>query len=191
MIGIPPAPRGIPQIEVSFDIDANGILNVSAKDMATAKAQAITITAGSGLTEQDIQRMVKESEAHSDEDRKRKEVIEARNRLDSMIYNIEKTMNENKDKLSADEFKQLEEAIADGKKAVTSESKEQMDQALARVTQASHRMAETLYKSRTQGGPSGPGPQGPGPRPGQTPPPGGQQPEGTVIDAEYEDTSKK
>jgi len=187
LIGIPPAPRGIPQIEVSFDIDANGILNVSARDMATQKAQAITITAGSGLTETDIQRMVKDSESHSEEDRKRKEVIEARNRLDSMIYNIEKTMNEHKDKLSQDELKQLEDAIAEGKKAVQGDSKEQMDAALAKVTQASHRMAETLYRMRAQG-PGGT--QGPQQQPGSTPPPG-EKPGDTVIDAEYEDTSKK
>jgi len=186
LVGIPPAPRGIPQIEVSFDIDANGILNVSAKDMATSKEQAITITAGSGLNETEIQRMVKESESHQEEDSKRREVIEAKNRLDSMIYNIEKTMNENKDKLAGDEIKQIEDAIAEGRKALGSENKEQMDAALNRITQASHRMAETLYRTRTQGGPKGPGPQ-----PGPTPPPGPGQPEGQVIDAEYEDPGKK
>jgi len=191
LVGIPSAPRGLPQIEVSFDIDANGILNVSAKDMATSKAQTITITAGSGITEQDIQRMVKESEAHSDEDRKRRELIEARNRLDGMIYNLDKTKNENKDKLSPDEIKQIEDAVAEGRKVIGSDDKAQIDAALESVTRASHRMAETLYKSRTQGG----GPQGPGPQPGQQPPPGGPQPEaggpGPVIDAEYEDPSKK
>jgi molecular chaperone DnaK len=189
LIGLPPAPRGIPQIEVSFDIDANGILNVSAKDMATGKAQTITITAGSGITENDIQRMVKDSESNAEEDKKRRDLIEAKNKLDSMIYNIEKTMNEHKDKLNPDELKQLEAAIAEGKKALTSEDKGQMDAALNQITQASHRMAETLYRSRTQGAAGAPGPGGP--PPGPTPPPGAGQPEGQVIDAEYEDSGKK
>ena len=137
---------------MSFDIDANGILNVSAKDMATNKEQAITITAGSGLTENDIQRMVKESESHLDEDQKRRETIEAKNRLNSMIYNIpEKTMQEHKDKLSPDEIKQLEESLAEGKTALGSEDKAKMEDALNKITQASHRMAETLYKARSQG----------------------------------------
>jgi len=186
LIGIPPAPRGIPQIEVAFDIDANGILNVSAKDMATGKAQAITITAGSGLTEADIQRMVKDAEAHSEEDKRRKELIEAKNRLDTMIYNIEKTVREHKDKLSAEEVQEVESAINEGKSALNSESKEQMESALNRITKASHKIAESLYRRQAQAGA-----QPPGSQPGASAQSEQSKPEGQVIDAEYEDTGNK
>jgi len=186
LIGIPPAPRGIPQIEVAFDIDANGILNVSAKDMATSKAQAITITAGSGITETDIQRMVKDAEAHTEEDKKKKELIEAKNRLDTMIYNIEKTVREHKDKLSAEEAQEVESAINEGKSALNSESKEQMESALNRITQASHKIAESLYRRQAQSGT-----QPPGAQPEASAQTEQAKPEGQVIDAEYEDTGNK
>ena len=120
LVGIPPAPRGMPQIEVTFDIDANGIVNVSAKDLGTGKEQKITITASSGLTKDEIERMVKDAEAHADEDRKRREEIEAKNRLDSLIYASEKTFNENKAKLSGADASAFESALADAKKALES-----------------------------------------------------------------------
>jgi len=183
LIGLPPAPRGIPQIEVAFDIDANGILNVAAKDMATGKVQNITITAGSGLTENEIKRMVDESKTNADEDRKRKEAVETRNRLDTLIYNTEKILRENREKLNPSEVSALEEALAEGKKAVQSESREQMEAAMNRITQASYKMAEMLYRS--QAGPGAPPP--PGGQPGPEAQPGPKQ-DGQVIDAEYEDT---
>ncbi len=188
LVGIPPAPRGIPQIEVTFDIDANGILNVSAKDLATGKEQAITVTASSGLSEEEIQRMIKDAEAHAEEDRRRKELIEVRNRLDTLIYNIEKTFNEHKAKLSPDDIREIEEAINQGKKALESQSKEEMESAINRITQASHRMAEILY--RQQGGAGAeagaqPGAGASGTSAGTEE----KKPEGEVIDAEYEDSS--
>ncbi|MCX5798166.1 MAG: molecular chaperone DnaK, partial [Proteobacteria bacterium] len=118
LTGLPPAPRGIPQIEVTFDIDANGILHVSAKDLATSKEQNITITASTGLSEAEIQNMVKDSEMHAEEDKKRKQEVEMRNQLDNLVYNTEKTLNENKDKLAADDAKLLEEALASAKDAI-------------------------------------------------------------------------
>jgi molecular chaperone DnaK len=186
LVGIPPAPRGVPQIEVSFDIDANGILNVSAKDMATGKAQTITITAGSGLTEAEIKRMIDESKTYAEEDKKRKEMIETRNRLDTLIYNTEKILREHRDKLSAGDISSLEDAIAEGKKAIQSDSKEQMESAMNRITQASYKMAELLYRSQAGAG-APPPPPGGHSGPEASP---GQKPEGQVIDAEYEDTSK-
>src|SRR5213594_3151591 len=120
LVGIPPAPRGIPQIEVTFDIDANGIMNVSAKDLGTGKEQKITITASSGLNKDEIDRMVSDAEKHAEEDRKRREEIEARNRLDSLVYSTEKTFNENREKLDAAEASSFESAIADAKKALES-----------------------------------------------------------------------
>jgi molecular chaperone DnaK len=183
LVGIPPAPRGIPQIEVAFDIDANGIVNVSAKDMATGKEQAITITASSGLGDDDIDRMVKDAEAHSDEDKKRKEAIEARNHLDSVIYNTEKIINENKDKIPPEEASGVQAAIDDGKKALEGDDAQAMKDAAERILQSSHKIAETLYKQQTAGAAPGPEPQpGPGAEPGPS-----ASGEGEVIDAEYEE----
>jgi len=151
LIGIPPAPRGIPQIEVAFDIDANGILNVSAKDMATAKEQKITITASSGLVKDEVEKMVREAEGHADEDKKRKEVIETRNQLDSLIYSTEKLLNENRDKLSAEDIKAVEEAVAEARKTVEAEEHDAapLKQAIERISKASHRLAEEMYKKAT------------------------------------------
>ena len=187
LVGMPPAPRGVPQIEVAFDIDANGILNVAAKDMATGKAQTITITAGSGLTEQEIKRMVNEAAGSAEEDRKRKETVETKNKLDTLIYNIEKTLREHREKLNPADISLLEEAVAEGKKAVASDSKEQMEAAMNKITQASYKMAEVLYRS--QAGAGAPGTPPPGAQPGAG---GAEAPkqEGPVIDAEYEDTTR-
>ena len=144
--GIPPAPRGVPQIEVTFDIDANGILNVSAKDLATGKEQKVTITASSGLTKEEVDRMVKEAQEHAEEDRRKRELVDTRNQLDSLIYSTEKTFNEHKDKLSETDRKALEEAIGEGKKALAGQDINEMKRAMERITQASHKMAEFLYQ---------------------------------------------
>ena len=144
--GIPPAPRGMPQVEVTFDIDANGIVHVSAKDRATNKEQRITITASSGLSEDEIQRMVKDAESHADDDKKRREAIEERNKLDSMIYSVEKMVSENKEKLSAEVVSPVETALADAKTKLDSQDAAELKSALAALTAASHKMAEELYK---------------------------------------------
>src|SRR6202030_667507 len=129
LTGIPPAPRGVPQIEVTFDTDANGILNVTAKDMATGKDQKITITSSSGLSKEDVDRMAKEAEAHSEEDKARRQQIEAKNQLDSLVYSVEKMLRENGDKISGSERGEVESAIADAKTALNSDDKTQMDRA--------------------------------------------------------------
>ncbi len=147
LAGIPPAPRGVPQIEVTFDIDANGILNVSAKDLATGKDQRIQITSSSGLSKEDVERMAREAEAHSAEDKEKREEIEARNQLDGLVYSVEKMLRENGDKISSSERGDVENAIADSKKALESNDKRQMDQARERLTQASHKLAEQMYQA--------------------------------------------
>ncbi len=146
LVGIPPAPRGVPQVEVTFDIDANGILNVSAKDLGTGKEQKITITASSGLNKDEIDRMVKDAQAHSDEDRKRREEIEAKNRLDSLIYSAEKSFSENKSKLDPGEISNFESALADARKALEAGGTDAMNQAAERLQQASHKLAEAMYR---------------------------------------------
>ncbi len=179
LVGIPPAPRGVPQIEVTFDIDANGILNVSAVDKATGKQQNITITASSGLTKEEVEAKVKEAEAHAEEDRKRKERIEIRNQLDSLVYSTEKLLKENKDKIPESEAKAVEEAIAEGKKTLEGDkSAEEMKAAMEKITASSHKLAELLYKEATaqqQAGGAAPGAEG------------GEKPEGDVVDAEVVD----
>jgi len=184
LVGIPPAPRGVPQIEVTFDIDANGILNVSAKDLGTGKEQKITITASSGLAKDDIDRMVKDAQAHAEEDRRRKEEVEARNRLDSLIYSTEKSFNENKAKLDASEISNFESTLADAKKALEQGGADNLNRAAEQLQQASHKIAEVMYRSASQkagetgesGSASSSGPAGK---------------EDEVIDTEYVDTEKK
>src|SRR5437762_1964018 len=166
LAGIPPAPRGVPQIEVMFDIDANGILNVTAKDNATGKDQKITITSSSGLSKEEIDRMAKDADAHATEDKAKREEVEARNQLDSMVYNIEKMLRENGDKISGEERGNVENALADAKKALEGGEAAAMNSARERLTQASHKLAEAMYKSaQPQGGAPGAGPQA-GPPPG-------------------------
>ncbi|PYX67097.1 MAG: molecular chaperone DnaK [Acidobacteria bacterium] len=147
LTGIPPAPRGVPQIEVTFDIDANGILNVTAKDLATGKDQTIKITSSSGLSKEEVDRMAKEAEAHSAEDKSRREEIESKNQLDSLVYSVEKMLRENGGKISGSERGDVENAIADAKKALESNDKTSMDNARERLTQASHKLAEQMYRS--------------------------------------------
>ena len=147
LTGIPPAPRGVPQIEVTFDIDANGILNVTAKDLATGKDQTIKITSSSGLSKEEVERMAKEAEAHSAEDKSRREQIESKNQLDSLVYSVETMLRENGGKISGSERGDVENAIADAKKALESNDKASMDNARERLTQASHKLAEQMYRS--------------------------------------------
>jgi molecular chaperone DnaK len=185
LVGIPPAPRGVPQVEVTFDIDANGILNVSAKDLGTGKEQKITITASSGLNKDEIDRMVKDAQSHSDEDRKRREEIEAKNRLDSLVYSTEKTFNENRSKLDAADSSNFETALADARKALESGGTENMNRAAEQLQQTANKLAEAMYRNASQA--SSPG-SGAG---GSPPPGGGSGKEDEVIDTEYVDSEKK
>jgi len=180
LVGIPPAPRGMPQVEVAFDIDANGITHVSAKDLGTGKEQKITITASSGLNDSDIQRMVKDAESHSAEDKERRQQVESRNKLDTLIYQTEKLYDEHKEKLGPDQKGDLERAIADAKKTLEGEpTTVAMDEAAERLQKASHKLAEAMYGQQPPGGTGGPSAGGPaGDRPGA-----GASDE--VIDAEY------
>ena len=148
--GIPPAPRGIPKIEVSFDIDANGILHVSAKDTGTGKQQAITITGHSGLDESEIDNMVKDAEAHSDEDKKRREVIEAKNQADQMVYSLEKLLRDNRDKVPEAEAQKIEEEITNTKKAIETDDLDLIKKATEALTQASHKLTEIMYQQAGQ-----------------------------------------
>ncbi len=153
LVGIPPAPRGVPQVEVTFDIDANGIVNVSAKDVGTGREQKITITSSSGLSKEEIDKMMKDAESHAGEDIKRKEAIEARNKLDGLVYSVEKTFSENKDKLDAAASSELESAIADSKTALAGEDADAMNSAFERLQTASHKLAEVIYnQTASQGG---------------------------------------
>ncbi len=148
--GIPPAPRGIPKIEVTFDIDANGILHVSAKDMGTGKQQAITITGHSGLDDEEIDTMVKDAEAHASEDKQRRELVDVKNQADQMIYNMEKLLRENKDKIPPEEASHVQTEIDNTKKAVESDNVDTIKQALEKLSQASHKLTEIMYRQATQ-----------------------------------------
>ena len=188
LTGIPPAPRGVPQIEVTFDIDANGILNVTAKDTATGKDQKITITSSSGLSKEEVDRMAKEADSHSTEDKAKRDEIEAKNQLDSMVYNVEKMLKEHGDKISGSERGDVENAVADAKKALEGGDKSAMDKAREQLTSASHKLAEQMYKAAQPSGGAGPSAQA-GPQPsgdGQ-----GQKKDEGVIDAEYVDVEDK
>ncbi len=145
LVGIPPAPRGVPQVEVTFDIDANGIVNVSAKDVGTGREQKITITSSSGLSKDEIDKMMKEAESHAGEDEKKKSEIEARNRLDGLVYSVEKTFSENKDKLDQAASGELETAISESKTALAGTDADQMNSAFERLQTASHKLAEVIY----------------------------------------------
>jgi len=188
LVGIPPAPRGIPQVEVTFDIDANGILNVTAKDKATNNEQKITITSSSGLAKDEVEKMARDADAHASEDRKKKEEIESRNRADAMVYNIEKMLKEHRDKVSADDAKAVEDALADTKKAMSEGGIDRINQSTSKLETASHKLAEAMYKASSQ--------------PGATPPQGGpgadgngaageSKPKDNVVDAEFVDVDDK
>ena len=193
LMGIPPAPRGMPQVEVTFDIDANGILNVSAKDMATNKEQKITITASTGLSKDEAERMKKEAESHASEDKDRLAEVESRNRLDNLVYQTEKLIKENREKLAEADVKAAEEALEEGKRAVKEGGLEKLNAAVDNLTKASHRIAESLYKAQSAAGsqPGGAGPAGgngaPGGEAGQGAHGHGQ---GDVVDAEFVDVDE-
>jgi molecular chaperone DnaK len=192
LTGIPPAPRGIPQIEVAFDIDANGILNVSAKDTATGKQQAITITSSSGLSEDEIDQMVKDAEKHSEEDKSRKEDIENRNKLDQLSYATEKLIKENKDKIPEEMVKEVEEAVKRARDAVSSEDKQRILEEIENMNNVTTKLSTELYKhagaQAGQGGaPGQEGAQANGADAGAGPGADASAEEGEVIDAEYED----
>jgi molecular chaperone DnaK len=151
LIGIPPAPRGMPQVEVAFDIDANGIVNVSAKDMGTGREQKITITASSGLSKEEIDKMMRDAESHAADDVKKREEIEARNRLDGLVYQMEKTLNDNREKVGA-VAGEVETAIAEAKKALTEGDVDKMNEAFNQLQSASHKLAEALYQQTATSG---------------------------------------
>ncbi len=196
LVGIPPAPRGIPQVEVTFDIDANGIINVSARDKATNNEQKITITSTSGLSKEEVEKMAKDAESHAGEDRKKKEEIESRNRADSMVYNIEKMLRDHRDKVSAEDAKAVETALEETKRAMQEGGVDKINQATSKLETASHKLAEAMYRTSSQaGGPGGPGGAGPaggaqgGPSgDGHT---GGEKPKDNVVDAEFVDVEDK
>jgi molecular chaperone DnaK len=173
LMGIPSAPRGVPQVEVTFDIDANGILNVSAKDTATGKSQAITITASSGLAKDEVEKMVRDAQSHADEDRSRRELVDAKNQADSLAYNLEKLLAENKEKL-ADQAKAVEEAVAGARQAAQGEDLAAIRSAVERLNKVSQAAAETLYRSTSAPGAGATKEDGAPPHP-----------EGDVVDAEY------
>ncbi len=187
LVGIPPAPRGLPQIEVTFDIDANGIMNVSAKDKATNKEQKITITSSTGLSKDEAERMRQDAESHADEDRKHLEEVDARNRCDSLVYQIEKLLRENRDKLGEADIHPVEEALTQAKSALAEGNTEKIKNAASALEQASHKMAEVLYRAQSPG-PGGPSGRGPAEEPG--PGPQEQPKQGDVIDAEYVDVDE-
>jgi molecular chaperone DnaK len=184
--GIPTAPRGVPKIEVTFDIDANGILHVNAKDTATAKEQKITITASTGLSKEEIDGMVKEAEAHASEDKKRKAVIEARNHLDSLVYNTEKTLRENREKLPGEIATEVETAVNEAKESMKSEDETDLKQAAEKLMQKSHRLAEHMYKEASASAPP-PSDEAEGESAEAENKESGEE----VVDAEYEDSAKK
>jgi molecular chaperone DnaK len=178
LVGIPPAPRGVPQIEVTFDIDANGILNVSAKDTATGKSQAITITASSGLAKDEVEKMVKDAQAHADEDHKRREAIDLRNQADTLAYSVEKLLADNRDKIDEAKAKEIEGAVADARKAMEGENADELRTSVDRLTKLSHSVAETLYKKTGSAPGAGAGPSA---QPGNP----SESNADNVVDAEY------
>jgi molecular chaperone DnaK len=172
LVGLPPAPRGMPQVDVTFDIDANGIVNVSAKDKASGKEQAIRIQASGGLSEADIERMVREAESHADEDRRRKELVEARNQADATIYTLEKGLKDAEGRVPAELKSEIEQAISALREAMKGEDSDRIKQAIQRVADYAARLAEATARADAQAGPSA-----------ST----GQQGGPDVVDAEFEE----
>ena len=186
LVGIPAAPRGVPQIEVTFDIDANGIVNVSAKDMGTGKEQKITITSSSGLSKNEIDNMVNEAEVHAEEDKTKQQEVELKNRADTLIYSTEKTLKEHRDKVDEADAKNIEDAVESLKKAVEANDTAAIEQGIEQLTTASHKLAEVMYQQASTE-PGAPGEAGAGA--GETA--GAAPSEEDVIDAEYEDVDDK
>jgi len=192
LVGIPPAPRGVPQVEVTFDIDANGIVNVSAKDVGTGREQKITITASSGLSKEEIDKMMKDAESHAGEDEKKKASIEARNRLDGLVYSVEKTLTENKDKVDEAAVTEIEAAIAESKTTLAGEDVEPMDNAFERLQTASHKLAEAIYsKTEAPGGEAGTDEQASSASAGADGDASTSAADDNVIDAEYVDVEEE
>ena len=195
LVGLPPAPRGVPQIEVTFDIDANGMVNVSAKDLGTGKEQKITITASSGLSKEEVERMMKDAESHGEEDKRRKEEIEARNKADQAVYGAEKMLQDMGAKLAASDKAAVETAIDQLKSAISANDTAAMNRAMEQLTTAQHRAAEALYKNAgaqagSEGAQGASGAQGAGSQ-GSAGSAGAQGAQGDVIDAEVVDEEKK
>jgi molecular chaperone DnaK len=188
LTSIPPAPRGIPQIEVTFDIDANGILNVTAKDRATNNEQKITITSSSGLSKDEVEKMTRDAESHASDDRRKREEIEARNRADAMVYNVEKMLKDHRDKIGDADARSIEDAISETKKAMQEGGVEKINSARERLETASHRLAEAMYKATAgaQQPPPGAGAAGDGSRPEAE-----QQKKENVVDAEFVDVDEQ
>jgi molecular chaperone DnaK len=186
LVGIPPAPRGVPQIEVTFDIDANGIVNVSAKDLATGKEQSIQITASSGLSQEEIDRAIKEGELHADEDKKKKELVDARNQADALVYSTEKSMKDLGDKVDSETKSKVEAAIEPLKKAIEGDDVEEIRRLSETLTQASHKLAEAMYQQASSAG----GPQA-GPEGGAANQDAGPAPDDDVVDADFEEVKEE
>ncbi len=184
LVGIPPAPRGIPQIEVTFDIDANGIVNVSAKDQATGKEQSIQITASSGLSQEEIDNLVKDAEMHAEDDKRKRELVEARNQADALIYSTEKSITELGDKVDSETKGKVEEATAALKKAMEGEDAEEIKRCSETLTNASHKLAEAMYQQASAAG------QQPGAEGGPTDQAGGAAPDEDVVDADFEEVKE-
>ncbi len=183
LVGIPPAPRGVPQVEVTFDIDANGIVHVSAKDLGTQKEQSIKITASSGLAKDEIERMVKEAQAHTEDDKQRRKLAEARNQADNLIYGTEKNLTEHGDKVSEDDKNKIKDAIAAVRKAMEGNEPSAIESAMQTLSTASHKLAEEMYKKATASAPGSEGPaQGNGGASAKS--------DDKVVDAEFEEVDK-
>jgi molecular chaperone DnaK len=186
LVGIPPAPRGIPQIEVTFDIDANGIVNVSAKDKATNKEQSIQITASSGLSQEEIDDLIKDAEMHAEDDHKKKELVEARNTADALIYSTEKSIQDLGDKVDSDTKSKVEDAIAALKKAMDGEDAQEIKRLSEELTQASHKLAEAMYQQASQAGQEQAGAEA-----GEANQNGGAPPDDDVVDADFEEVKEE
>ena len=188
LVGLPPAPRGIPQIEVTFDLDANGILNVSAKDSATSKEQKITITSSSGLSKEEVEKIARDAEENAAGDRTRQEQVELRNRADAMIYSTENTLKEHRDKIAPEEVKAIEEAITETKQAVQGSDADVINASMEKLTKASHKLAEVMYKSASS---SDPGAENPAGDPTEATQEEEPKKKDDVVDAEFVDVDDK
>jgi molecular chaperone DnaK len=180
LVGIPPAPRGVPQIEVTFDIDANGIVNVSAKDQATGKEQSIQITASSGLSKEEIDKLIKEAEEHAEEDHKKKALVEARNQADALIYSTERSLKDLGAKVDGATKTKIEDGITALRKAMESDDPDEINRLSEELTTASHKLAEAMYQQASQQEGQQPGPEG-------AEQPGGAPPDEDVVDADFEE----
>ncbi|MBW2327470.1 MAG: Hsp70 family protein, partial [Deltaproteobacteria bacterium] len=185
LVGIPPAPRGVPQIEVTFDIDANGIVNVSAKDTATGKEQSIQITASSGLSEEEIDKLIKDAELHAEDDKKKRELVEARNSADALIYSTEKSIKDLGDKVDAETKSKVEASIEPLKKAMEGEDPEEIKRLSEELTQASHKLAEAVYQQASQADAQ----EQPGAEAEGQEQPGASAPDEDVVDADFEEVN--